>query len=606
MSDSEREEPEKKRPHSSSDDDAADKDEPIQSRLRAKKARASNIYSSSEEENSDEERRNKSKLKKKSPTKKPNAVSDDDVEEGEVSDRGSSSDEMKYSDGLDDQLLGDEDDKQRLASMTEREREEEIFRRLEHRQALQRRAELEKKLRRRATEGVKGKPNIKAVDETSARSKERRLMVEGKKDVKSKAMDKFKQAREEKRKKDAEQEKKKAASKPSKESDSESDADDDDLPDVERKNVDASSSSDSDSDDSSEKSDKKDDEKNADKETINTYQDLDKIRVERDKLVEWMYLSFFPETMKGCFVKVNFGDVDADKKPIYRIAEIVGVGENKKPYVVSVGDSAKSHHTQLTLRVKVVDREKDVPLNFVSNRPIVETEFNDFLKRLNDRSLPAPTRGHLEKKLRDLDAARAYRKTDEDITRMVEMKKKFANRPQNLAMKKAELVKLRSAALLSQDHVTASRYQAELDELNAQTQQLDAPRLQNQAKIEQINQRNKNVTLKALGDAMNSQQRAEVERSTDDPFTRRWGTPTMVHRKGAAGAAATTAPGSNNKEAEAANGGGAASSITSPEAPNGTATSGKVDPFNMHNFDIGIDIDLGEFPVASLPYRRNK
>lgn len=48
-----------------------------------------------------------------------------------------SDDSMKFADGYDDAFVGDEEDRQRLAQMTEKEREEEIFRRLERREMLQ-------------------------------------------------------------------------------------------------------------------------------------------------------------------------------------------------------------------------------------------------------------------------------------------------------------------------------------------------------------------------------------------------------------------------------------------------------------------------------------
>ena len=57
---------------------------------------------------------------------------------GEVSDsdKGSDGDIDKFDDGLDENLIGDEEDKKRLEQMTEKEREQEIFNRLEKRDAM--------------------------------------------------------------------------------------------------------------------------------------------------------------------------------------------------------------------------------------------------------------------------------------------------------------------------------------------------------------------------------------------------------------------------------------------------------------------------------------
>lgn len=56
-------------------------------------------------------------------------------EEGEVSDSSDSSEE-EFNDGYDDQLMGDEEDRSRLASLTEKERETELFKRIEQRELM--------------------------------------------------------------------------------------------------------------------------------------------------------------------------------------------------------------------------------------------------------------------------------------------------------------------------------------------------------------------------------------------------------------------------------------------------------------------------------------
>lgn len=57
---------------------------------------------------------------------------------GEVSDSGSGgeSDDEKFYDGYDENLIGDDEDKARLEQMTEKEREQELFNRMERRQVL--------------------------------------------------------------------------------------------------------------------------------------------------------------------------------------------------------------------------------------------------------------------------------------------------------------------------------------------------------------------------------------------------------------------------------------------------------------------------------------
>lgn len=83
---------------------------------------------------------------------KPTYFSDDEekseLEEGQVSsDESSDSSDSEFNDGYDENLMGDEDDQARLQALSEKERETEIFKRSERRDALRRRWEIEQKLR---------------------------------------------------------------------------------------------------------------------------------------------------------------------------------------------------------------------------------------------------------------------------------------------------------------------------------------------------------------------------------------------------------------------------------------------------------------------------
>lgn len=79
---------------------------------------------------------------------------DSEPEEGEVSDSdsnsgGSSSDgsQSEFFDGYDENLMGDEEDKKRLEGLSEKERETELYKRIERREIMRTRWEIERKLR---------------------------------------------------------------------------------------------------------------------------------------------------------------------------------------------------------------------------------------------------------------------------------------------------------------------------------------------------------------------------------------------------------------------------------------------------------------------------
>lgn len=74
------------------------------------------------------------------------------------SDESSDSSDSEFNDGYDENLMGDEEDQARLQALSEKERETEIFKRSERRDALRRRWEIEQKLRQvRRAERAKDK-----------------------------------------------------------------------------------------------------------------------------------------------------------------------------------------------------------------------------------------------------------------------------------------------------------------------------------------------------------------------------------------------------------------------------------------------------------------
>lgn len=110
---------------------------------------------------------------------KPTYFSEDDekseLEEGQVSsDESSDSSDSEFNDGYDENLMGDEEDQARLQALSEKERETEIFKRSERRDALRRRWEIEQKLRQaKRAERAKDKTK-RSVDKTKKDSKRKK------------------------------------------------------------------------------------------------------------------------------------------------------------------------------------------------------------------------------------------------------------------------------------------------------------------------------------------------------------------------------------------------------------------------------------------------
>ncbi|XP_014666217.1 PREDICTED: RNA polymerase-associated protein RTF1 homolog [Priapulus caudatus] len=397
------------------------------------------------------------------------ARSDSEPEEGEVSDsdvgtaESASSAEEEFHDGYDENLMGDDEDRERLEQMTEKEREQELFNRIEKREVLKTRFEIEKKLRQakkkeqkrkvKKKEPEKPKPPPAAASSVTpllSRSTERRKTVEEnrKQDTKQQAFQALKAKREKKKEQEAEQQAKKAPLKASDiYSDDESSASSSSSEEEAEKKKSAvaetsgseskerSSDSDSDSDDSSTEETRKP------KKTVpvSCKEELLPIRISRHKIEKWCHAPFFNKIMLGAYVRIGIGNNNG--RPVYRIAEVVEVVETAKVYQLG------STRTNKGLKLRHGSQERVFRLEFVSNSDYTENEFFKWKEAMTLADLTLPTLNEIHQKEKDIQTAFNFKFTDKDIEQIVKEKDRFRKNPCNYAMRKANLQKAKLASV---------------------------------------------------------------------------------------------------------------------------------------------------------------
>lgn len=485
------------------------------SRSSSKSRSSSSRHGSGREENSDEEGEG---LNRSS-----------DIEDGQVSD--SDSDVGEFDDGLDDELMGDEEDRARLEEMNEKEREEEIFKRAEKREMMKKRYEIEKKLKlQKKNSKEEMNKNVNKALDTKERSRNRREAVENKKDKKSMALDVLKAKRkkqqeqqqkiEEKKKKDEETEQKKWKTNDIYSSDSS----DDEIErpksrSPERRRSRSSSSSSSAS--SSSVSSRSRSPSPARRQNIKSHDDLEKMRLTRSKLERWCHLPLFDNVVIGCFVRLLIGQ-NGDKT-VYRVAEVIGVQEGNKIY--NLGKT----RTNKTLKLRYAHQERPFRMEFVSQQPFTDSEFTKWREDTMMAGINIPSIQDAEEKKRQIEKFNTRILNDKDIQHMLEQKKRFKQNPQNYAMYKSKLTKDRAHAVADGNYEESDRLDALLLELEEKAEQLDQVRTQSVSTIALINDRNrKNNIAKAEEDIRMTIAMKEKAGEVSDPFTRRKTKPTLA------------------------------------------------------------------------------
>lgn len=575
-------------------------------------------------------------------------VDDDDdddkseMEEGQVSSDSSDSSESEFNDGFDENLMGDDEDQARLKSLSEKERETEIFKRIERRDELKTRWEIERKLRQaRRVERAKDKSrkpkdkkrkaekklqkkreaeqraralamNKNATSGTAAgaivgaapatglitgsnslssssslaatassaattiatptadrdelasatatasatasseyfdpkeRSKERKKNVEANKtdDKRSNAMAALKAKREGKQKREEEEAKRQAereqqedkeelegvggkSSVKLKASDIYSDdsgSDSEDKRSGKRSSSSSRSSSDSEEDGAAKQGSSSSSSSTSKRPVyMSKNEDLNKIRLSRYKMERFVSLPFFDRIVTNCFVRISIGNFNA--KPVYRVAEILGVVETAKIY------SLGKNRTNKGLRLRHGTQERIFRLEFISNQDFTETEFEKWREICAATGIELPTMDTVERKLKDIREAVVYEFKDEDVHKIIEEKNRFRQHPTNYAMKKTCLIKERDAAVLRGEDEVARVLNIQIEELEERASELDKRRSSSISLISYINNRNRKRNVEEAEKAIMEEVRANRGIKIEDPFTRRSTKPTMAFKK---------------------------------------------------------------------------
>lgn len=593
-------------------------------------------YSDSDTSDSDEDWGSKNKKKKKQSkqpmkrtkrtvTKSSSDESEDegeknsgvksDPEEGELSDseNSDSSDEV-FNDGYDDNMMGDEEDQARLAQMTEKEREQELFQRVEQRELLQTRFEIEKKLRQELRKKNKKHKEEKVKIDAKERSKERKKTVEGRMDKKTHAMNLLKAKRQAKFERE-EKEKARMEQESSKDPEDREDGDeggDDDSEKNDRTRLklsDIYSDDDSGSDSgqrerrgrsSSSSSSGSASESDSDRKSrrspvqvkkiqfINTAAELNKIRLSRHKLERFVHMPLFNETVVGCYVRIGIGN-NGFGHPVYRVAEIVGVCETGKIYQLGTTRTNKG------LKLRHVGNERVFRLEFVSNSDFSEKEFEYWKNGCDGKGIIMPTVDHIERKCKDIHKAVVYEFKEDDVEKIIREKERFKTNPYNYAMKKTQYMKEKEEAQQKGDEGLVQELDRKIQDLEDRASELDKARTQTIQSISYINDRNRKRNVEEAEKAIMEEVRANKGKKIDDPFTRRSTKPRMVFKVHAEENADVIDARQEENEEELLAAPVESLPIptaTQPTVPVPTTTTQTKDLFDAHDFDINLDLEV--------------
>ena len=184
--------------------------------------------------------------------------------------------------------------------------------------------------------------------------------------------------------------------------------------------------------------------------------------------------------------------------------------------------------TNKGIRLRHGKQERVFRLEFISNTPFSESEFNKWIESCVSHDVEVPTVESLEKKQKDIKDLINYSYTSEDIDTMVQERLRFTGKPTNYAVAKTELMKERDIAKQRGDDEAVMKLNEQISDLDDTSTRLDKRRTSTISSILYINERNRKQNVEKAEKAIMAEAEALKGVRASDPFTRRQTRPCIV------------------------------------------------------------------------------
>ncbi|XP_052201315.1 protein RTF1 homolog isoform X2 [Diospyros lotus] len=333
------------------------------------------------------------------------------------------------------------------------------------------------------------------------------------------------------------------------------------------------------------------------------FEDIREITIRRSKLAKWFMEPFFDELIVGCFVRVGIGK--SRSGPIYRLCVVRNVDatdpdrqyklENKTTYKylnVVWGHESSAARWQMAM---------------VSDSPPLKDEYDQWVREVERSGGRMPGKRDVLTKKEAIQKTNSFVYSAATVKQMLQEKKSATLRPLNVAAEKDRLRREMEVAKSRNDEAEVERIRTRLQELEAtrQTQEKDSKAL----RLAEMNRRNRVENFKNASELKPVNTGLKAGEAGYDPFSRRWTRSRNYYMSKPSGGDEAAEAGNGDTTVEpGAGGNGLGSRFTADAAMAATAaaleaaadagklvdTSAPVDQGTesnmLHNFDLAISL----------------
>lgn len=334
---------------------------------------------------------------------------------------------------------------------------------------------------------------------------------------------------------------------------------------------------------------------------VPTFNDIKEITIRRSKLAKWLMEPFFDELIVGCFVRVGIGR--SKSGPIYRLCLVrnVDASDTERQYKLENRTTCKYLNVVWGNETTAARWQ----MAMVSDSAPLEEEYKQWIREVERSSGRMPSKQDVLEKKEAISKAGSFVYSAATVKQMLQEKKSTSSRPLNIAAEKDRLKRELEIAQSRHDEAEVERIKSRLQQLEASrhTQEKDAKAI----RLAEMNRKNRVENFKNASEMKRVNTALKAGEAGYDPFSRRW-TRSRNYYVSKPGGGATVANGDATGVSATANGSGTGYKGTADAGLEATAaaleaaagagklvdTSAPVDQGTvsniLHNFELPISL----------------
>lgn len=413
-------------------------------------------------------------------------------------------DSDSFGDEYEEDLMGDEEDRQRLLQMPELEREKILFDREQERLLLQERKALTKKLSAlEASQTQKDRSSRRSISEAAAQKKRSLEALKAARLSKEQNPTAARQRR--RQREDSDEDYYEEENFPKKSS---------------TKNVSESKHFDL---KSRQKLSESEDESVKNYENL-TLEDAQNLQIGRDDVCRLVFHPEFDNFAKGCFMRLSIGMRGPEQ--VYRLVELKKIVPYHRTYQIHTSSNTGTGTTTNKAAIlKYGLQEKTFRLDIISNSIFTPAEFQRWIETMKEEKQPILTHKTAHSRATAWKNFKSTPLSDQTVETMIKAKKELGGAPRSVLAERAMLNSLKIEALENGNSAEVSRIDEELSSLDKASERIES--LSSSSTLNKLNalsqkNRSHNIGASKLNNSVNSNSTPRNGSDTRlDPFMRR-------------------------------------------------------------------------------------